>query len=442
MSEFAVSIRGSLRNKQTRRQKMLLKNLFFTTVFGFSVISGASAACPGGTDNLGTVEGKEACGLKGRYTSDILLTNDKLWVLQGGVFIGNDNKNNTSISIQQGTKIVGATGADFLVIDRGAKIFAEGTRSNPIVFTTANTGNTARGQWGGLILNGNAPINKPGGQAQGEGNTGFYGGTNPADNSGVLKYIRVEYAGFEITPDNELNGIAFQGVGNGTVVDYIQVHKNADDGVEFFGGTVDIKHVFLSGNKDDSLDWTYGWTGRAQFIIVDQFKDQGNNGIEADSSMTVGATPRSNPILSNMTFVGTRGEAAKGGSALLLRRGTGAEILNSIFTGFKKGCIDIDDKQTADADAIIFENNIVSCAKSFEQEVGETWSVASIFTEDMGNLQADPMLMGYAPKVGSPAYVGEDLTPVDPFFTEVDYMGAMSGTTDHWYKGWTNLSRD
>lgn len=421
---------------------MMLKNLVFGVALGLSALTGAHAACPTGTDNLGMVEEKEACGLKGRYTSDILLTNDKLWVLQGGVFIGNDNKENSSIAIQPGTKIVGSSGADYLVITRGSQIIAAGSQESPIVFTTANSGNTARGQWGGLIINGNAPINRPGGQAEGEGNTGFYGGNNPNDNSGVLKYVRVEYAGFEITPDNELNGIAFQGVGNGTFVDYIQVHKNADDGVEFFGGTVDVKHVLLTGNKDDSMDWTYGWTGRAQFVIVDQFDDQGNNGIEADSSKTVGATPRSNPILSNLTFIGTTSDAAKGGSALLLRRGTGAEIYNSIFTGFKKGCVDIDDQQTADANMIMFENNIVSCKKNFEAEDGETWRVADLFSTEFGNLQTNPVLNGYAPEVGSPSQVGEDITPFDPFFTAVDYIGAVRDDSDKWYKGWANLARN
>jgi hypothetical protein len=420
---------------------MNLKKVALATALTLSGLN-TMAQCPTGSTSLGNVDGKEACALKGTYKSDVLLTSDKLWVLQGGVFVGNDNKDNASITIQPGTKIVGSTGADYLVITRGSKIFAEGTKAAPIVMTTANTGNTSRGQWGGLIINGNAPINKNGGQAEGEGSTGFYGGNNPADNSGVLKYVRVEYAGFEITPDNELNGIAFQGVGNGTLVDYIQVHKNADDGVEFFGGTVDVKHVVLTGNKDDSMDWTYGWTGRAQFVIVDQFADKANNGIEADSSKVVGATPRSNPILSNLTFIGTTGSAAKGGSALLLRRGTGAEVYNSVFTGFKKGCIDIDDQQTADADAIIFENNIVSCAKSFEAEAGETWSVADLFTADMGNKIVDPALNGYTPKAGSPARIGEDVTPLDPFFSAVNYLGAVKDENDSWYEGWTNLSRD
>ena len=190
------------------------------------------------------------------------------------------------------------------------------------------------------------------------------------------------------------------------------------------------------------MDWTDGWQGRAQFVIVSQFDDAGNNGIEADSSKVVNATPRSNPILSNMTFIGSDAATTKGGSAMLLRRGTGAEVYNSIFTGFKSGCIDIDDQQTADAGKIYFENNIVYCTKSFEAEDGETWNVADLFTADMGNLLVNPELTGFVPSATSAARVGNDITPVDPFFSVVDYMGAVKDENDTWYKGWTNLSRD
>ena len=110
-----------------------------------------------------------------------------------------------------------------------------------------------RADWGGLIINGNAPINVPGGEAIGEGDTGRYGGTNPDDSSGVLRYVRVEYAGTEFSPDNELNGIAFQGVGRGTQVEFVQVHFNQDDGIEFFGGTVDVKYAVVHRDRRRQL---------------------------------------------------------------------------------------------------------------------------------------------------------------------------------------------
>ncbi len=417
----------------------------------------ANAACPTFADSLGTQDGKEVCGLndKAPYSGDLLLTSDKLWVLQGGVFIGGDNKDRGVLTIQPGTTITGKSGADFLVVSRGSQIMAEGTKAAPIVFTTGNKGNTARGQWGGLVINGNAPINTCGTysdaapcEATGEGSTGVYGGNDKADNSGVLKYVRVEFAGFEITPDNELNGIAFQGVGNGTVVDYIQVHKNSDDGVEFFGGTVDVKHVLLTGNRDDSMDWTSGWRGRAQFVIIDQFEDAANNTIEADNRKSpMDAAPISNPVLSNFTILGTKGAEAKGGSALF-RVGTGVDMQNSIITGGKKGCIDIDDESTYTQGNIQFIGNFLNCSVNFEAEAGETWSVADLFTIDNFNeTNTDPMLLGYAPMAASPVVNLGDVTPFGDarygtFFDAVDYAGAVKDANDTWYAGWANLARD
>jgi len=435
---------------------MYIKKLALSALMVGATIASSNAACPTWADSLPSQNGKEVCGLNDNaaYSGSILLTSDKLWVLRGGVFIGGDNKDQGTLSIEPGTTIVGKTGADYLVISRGSQIFAEGTKDAPIVLTTGNAGNTSRGQWGGLILNGNAPINTCGTyttstpcEATGEGNTGVYGGNNPQDNSGVLKFVRVEFAGFEISPDNELNGIAFQGVGNGTIVDYIQVHKNSDDGIEFFGGTVDVKHVVLTGNRDDSMDWTSGWVGRAQFVIIDQFEDAANNGIEADNLKSpMDATPRSNPILSNFTVLGTKGAAAKGGSALLLRKGSAVEFNNSIFSGFKMGCLDIDDKATATSGEVLFLGNFLNCDTPFEVEAGEAWNVADFFTTADFNEIMDPILNGYVPATNSPVLIGEDVTPFGPrhgtWFTAVDFAGAVKDANDTWYKGWTNLARN
>lgn len=441
---------------------MKIKNLALSALVAGTMATSVNAACPTWADDLGMREGKEACGLNDTqaYSGNLLMSSDKLWVLQGGIFIGGDNTNKGTLTIEPGTKIIGNKGADFLVISRGSQIFAEGTKDAPIVFTTGNVGNTSRGQWGGLILNGNAPINTCGtytaatpceatGEGPGARGTGVYGGNNPADNSGVLKFVRVEFAGFEVSPDNELNGIAFQGVGNGTLVDYIQVHKNSDDGVEFFGGTVDVKHVLLTGNRDDSMDWTSGWVGRAQFVIIDQFADAANNGIEADSLKSpMDATPRSNPILSNVTFNMTTGAAAKGGSNLLLRRGTGIELNNSILMTSKKGCIDIDDAPTAQSGEVVFIGNFTFCKNAFEAEAGETWNVADFFTGEDFNAQMAPTrgaLDGFVPVAPELTNLG-DVTPFGDrhgtWFSAVDYAGAVKNAQDDWYKGWTNLARN
>jgi hypothetical protein len=208
----------------------------------------------------------------------------------------------------------------------------------PINFTAldeieGNVGPSTRGLWGGLVINGFAPINDcPEGAIggsfdctkEGEANSGLFGGDQPADNSGTLRYVVVKYVGSNVDPENQLNGIAFQGVGNATTVEYIQVHNNLDDGVEFFGGTVDARYVVLTGHADDSLDWTDGWTGRLQYVYIEQ-TDSGDNGIEADNREGDElATPVANPSIANMTIA-----ARVDQRAIRLRRGTGLFLYNS-----------------------------------------------------------------------------------------------------------------
>lgn len=421
-----------------------------------TLLSSATAmACPSGTTPANTTwRSQEVCVLKGRYVSDLVLTNNYAYFLDGGVFIGNDNKQNAVLTIQPGTQIAGATGADFLVVTRGSEIQAKGTHTQPIVFTTSNE-NPTRGSWGGLVINGNAPINcsNPGStfcEAEGEGSTGLYGGTDAQDSSGALKYVRVEYAGYEITPENELNGIAFQGVGAGTLVDYIQVHMNSDDGVEFFGGTVNVKHVLLTANKDDSLDWTSGWTGKGQYIFVEQAADEGNNGIEADSLKSpMDASPRSNPTLANVTLIGSE-TARKGGAGILLRRGTGLKLYNTVITGFKAGGLDVDDAETFrngqdytdGLPGIHIANTIFDNAKNFINDEGEIdlaeWVLELMDLDVLFGLEANReekvVLQNNAVTTDMLAVLPED---ADFFFDEVDFIGAVDPEGDDWTQGWS-----
>jgi len=299
--------------------------------------------CPAGTTAGSAIKGKPSCTLSGSIISDMTLTRGNYYVLDGKVIVGGDNTDSAVLTIQSGTTIIGDDDADFLVISRGSKILANGTNTAPIVLTAIEDIEggmdltNARGLWGGLVLNGNAPINDcpegaEGGTAQctkeGEANSGLFGGADAADNSGVLKYLVVKYAGSNVDPENQLNGIAFQGIGSGTTVDYIQVHNNLDDGIEMFGGAVNLKHVVLTGNADDSLDWTDGWVGKVQYVHIKQAGTAGDNGIEADNREgDENALPRSNPTIANMTIVGNPGERG-----ILLRRGTGADIYNSVVT--------------------------------------------------------------------------------------------------------------
>lgn len=434
---------------------------------------------PGDTSDTTTTPPQVTCSgdtctleapLTNPITTSFRMTADKRWLLKGGVFIG-DEVGETVLTIEPGTTIYGETSSKaFLTIRRGSRIVADGRKDAPIVFTSSKApGSRARGDWGGLIINGRAPVNgcdTAPCEPEGEGGTGRYGGADDGDDSGVLRYVRVEFAGFPITEDNELNGIAFQGVGNGTTVDHVQIHMAADDGIEFFGGTVDFKYVLTTGISDDNLDWTDGWRGRGQFFVAQQYEDTGDNGIEADNNGDNNdALPRSQPTLANLTLIGVP-TATSSDDGMLLREGTGATIHNAIVIGWERTCFNIDHASTfghaVDASGnpagIKVSSSIFSCATNFkendekdanDQPITDPWSIATFILEkNSGNVATDPMLEDpmntvsprLSPKTGSPARTGATL-PDDPFFTPVTFIGGVD-PSDDWTAGWTTSARN
>jgi hypothetical protein len=397
--------------------------------------------------------------VRGRFTSSLELTADTYWVLRGAVFIGEP----AQLVVQPGTWVIGETATrGTLVIERGAQIIADGTRERPIVFTSDQApGQRGRGDWGGLVINGRAPVHD--GERIGEGDTGVYGGTNPDDNSGILRYVRVEYAGIEFSPDNELNGIAFQAVGRGTIVENIQVHFNKDDGIEMFGGTVDFKRVVLTGIGDDSVDWTFGWTGRLQFAVVQQRGDDTDQGIEADNNgNNQDLLPRSAPTLYNVTFVGdpTQDFGPESTNCFRLRVGTAAVIRNFICTGFKDFGIEVRDNaalaliasgQLSTAPGILFQNGLIRGGANWATSGSGAAVTAALRNRDGGLVvEVDPQLVApfnqtspdWRPQPGSPALTLPRATPpADGFFEDAPYLGALGpGLEDDWTKGWTNFA--
>ncbi|RUO20173.1 hypothetical protein [Aliidiomarina haloalkalitolerans] len=401
------------------------------------------------------------CEITGTFTTDRTLTNDILWALDGRVAVGNDKADNAVLTIERGTTLFGKSGADFLVVRRGSKLEANGTVDQPIVMTSLQnllglTNANSVGQWGGLVLLGQAPVNGCDQSApencsiEAEGDAGPYGGGISDDNSGTLRYLQIRYAGYEVLPDNELNGITFGGVGSGTTVEYIQVHNNLDDGIEFFGGTVDAKYVVLTGNADDSLDWDAGWNGRMQHVLIKHNPTNGkaNRGIEADnSSSNFSATPRSRPIISNVTIIGNEWKGDDDAEGILLRRGTSAELYNFIVTG-EPGmgeCFELNDQATVDnatSGDLRFEHSIIHCSEPFKNSVdgsgNVTFNAEEWFLAQPGNSTVDPLLGDYFPSAVSPA-LGAGLNVanvIDPWFDDVDYIGAFDGEND-WTLGWT-----
>ncbi len=401
----------------------------------------------------------KTCAVTGTLTGDVTFTNDTNWVLNGGVFVGEDGGQTANLTVEPGTRVLGVTGNDFLAVQRGSKIFAEGTANAPIVFTgpfTATDDSAGAGNWGGLVINGRAPINicedtVPFEQCEdiGEGGSGNFGGNMPEDSSGVLKYVRVQFGGFRINDEDELNGIALQGVGSGTIIDHVQVHANEDDGIEFFGGTVNAKHLVLTGIKDDSLDWTHGWTGNVQYVVVKQDPNAANDkerGIEADNFEDRNdATPRSQPTIANATFIGAPSDN-KTTTGMVLRRGTGFNMSHVIVTGFEK-CLDLDSSATFAAagtptslsGTATMENTIISCAQNFEEEDGDAFTVQSFFEAQTGNQVADPALNNIYPTANTPAVMAMDPAKFGSFFDKTNYAGAFKSQANAWTNGWTEF---
>ena len=387
--------------------------------------------------------------LRGRFSRDLVLTSNTNWVLRGTVFIVAPGR----LIIEPGTTVVGELATrGTLVIDRGAQIIADGTRELPIVFTSDQAvGGRARGDWGGLIINGRAPLNLPGGVGVGEGDTGIYGGDDPNDNSGILRFVRVEFAGIEFSPDNELNGIAFQGVGRGTIVDHIQVSFNKDDGIEMFGGSVDIKHAVLTNIGDDSIDWTFGWNGRLQFAIVQQRGDDGDKGIEADNNGNNNdLLPRSNPTLFNVTLIGDPATdfGAESVEGVRLREGTAGTLRNFIVMGFKTVGVNVANASTL---AQVATGSLSLSHSIFFGNVTRNFATgaATLVAANAGTIaQVDPQLVApfnranpvFRPRPGSPALsLGAATPPNDGFFEIALFRGALDVHPAHdWTLGWTN----
>jgi len=392
-----------------------------------------------------------SCMLSGTVTSDIKLTKNIEWILDKAVFIGGkDNTNPATLTINPGTKIVGVGGqgdqAAYLWIRPGSKIMAEGTPDNPIIMTGPNE--AAAGEWGGFLISGNAPVNGcndgvPVCKIPFEAfNDEVFGGNNPTDNSGVMKYVQIRFAGTAVRPDEELNGFTLNGVGSGTLIDYVQVHEGLDDGIEVFGGTVQMKHLVITNAQDDSLDWTQGWKGKAQFVLIKQHPDVGDRGIEADNNeKNNDSTPRSQPILSNLTILGRGGESAT--QSVLLRRGTGANIWNSVFVG-SPVCLMIDSPATflnagnpgSLTGSLTIQNSYVNCAANYKDGKDATFTTENWFTSQSENVAGDPLLSGYLPTAGSPLTLGGAAVS-DPFFNAVDYVGAFKDQNNDWTKEWT-----
>jgi len=436
--------------------------------FGGGVVtaSAETEGCPTGTSAISPADGvTTTCQLSGNIISNLTLTANNLYALSGPVFVGNDKADSATLTIEAGTTIFGRSGGDYLVVSRDSKIEANGTASLPITFTSSediSSGVTGSGQWGGIVLLGNAQSNKcPSDgsdcalQVEGVQEGAVFGGTDDTDSSGTLRYVVVKHAGYEIAPDNELNGITFGGVGSGTKVEYIQVHENADDGIEFFGGTVNAKYVVLTSNQDDSVDWDNGYRGNLQYVLVKHAPDNSaaNRGIEGDNDgSTPNKQPQSNPTIANMTIIGNAFDTAdKDSEGVYLREGTRAQLHNFVVTNAAGECFEIEGGTTTSVTAdqaiageTVISNSVFACQENFKSAKAEDKTVL-LDTQDWALNQNPELNVNNSTALDMAAVLDGiftiDTTPAKDFtshafFENAKHIGAVSADND-WTANWT-----
>jgi hypothetical protein len=346
----------------------------------------------GDNSNPGNPTG-ETIYLSGTYVEDLELFAINEYILNGPLVMASG----TTLAIEEGTTIHAlASGSDiYIAITQGAKIEANGTAAKPIIMTSNSTTPQA-GDWGGLILLGKAPINSvSSGTSTSEIGGLPYGGTDAADNSGVIRYVRVQYSGGKADGQSENNGFSFYGVGSGTVVEYIQMYEGLDDGLEFFGGTVNVSYVSVINAQDDSIDWTEGYSGTVTNAYIQQGVDHDKafecDGYNTDIGNNSNPVYYAKPTISNVTAYGytNGGIAADNTEALRLRAGTQGIftniILNDYAVGFRldgdsgdnptgQGVIDGD----LHVDGVLFNNVIVQMSN----KTGYTFTEADFISND------------------------------------------------------------
>lgn len=418
--------------------------------------------CPSGFANVGTVANGTLrnCQLPQKITGNLVvpMRDGTVYSVSGRVDVGDDQGGDPNapiagrakgvLTVEPGVKIFGSAGLDYIVVNRGSQIFAEGTATKPIIFTSkqsieGQTGADSIGQWGGLVILGRAPISNCSGsgatpgtsgcEAQVEGTNAFYGGSSAQDNSGVMRYMRVQHSGFVIVANNELNGITMAGVGSGTTFDHIQVHNSSDDGIEFFGGTVNGKYLVLTGNDDDSVDTDVGYNGALQFGIIVQRANGGNRAFETSSA---GTAPRSNPKFANWTVVGRGGS---GNDLLVANTSTNNVWLNSVvqLTATTAGCVDIDDATTQ----ATFHSVVLACGTPFTNDSNvDATAVAALFNAGTNNSSAftaslSGTFINGANEAARPSYA--NIKSFSSFLTDPGYIGAVKDANDTWWQGWT-----
>jgi len=439
-----------------------------------SVLVALIAAVPAfawiGTADLGTYDPLDELAPYNQ-TGVRTLSPDTLYTIYGLYYV----ESGATINIPAGTVIQGVPGAT-LVVKPGGQIFATGEVNRPIVMTSSELpGNRFPGDWGGVVILGRAPVNQVNPLIEGGIIEGSYGGNDAQDNSGVFKYVRIEYPGYRFQLNNEINGLTLGGVGRGTEIHHVQVSYSFDDSYECFGGTVDMHHLVAFGGTDDDFDTDFGYQGRLQFLF--SLRDPNNwdtagqsNGFESDNDGSgSSAQPYTFPVYSNVTLVGPEavqlplpaGNTFE--NAGVLRRNCRTSVFNSVIAGFPRGMSIRDgSRAAAGTDTLRFENNEVTGSYLYStNNIHDTgrWPMVGTWFMGHANMDSVPRLASVVglgdlsdltnpnpvPQAGS-VLIGtadwSDSYLADPYFTQVSYRGAFDpalSMDQQWTAGWTNF---
>lgn len=452
------------------------------SIFGDGSTTTPTGNCPTGSVNItsgGQLGGQQVCDVAGTIAEDTTLTAGVIYRLNGLVSVGQDGGSaaanaagtaQAELTIEPGVTIFGNSPVDGLVVARGSTINAVGSSAEPIVFTSGQAVAGAANyvddsaQWLGLSLNGKAPLNRcndatapgtTGCERNGEGGSGLYGGGEADDTSGTLQYVRVEFAGIFLNEEDQSNGIQFNGTGSGTDVSFVQVHNNGDDGIEFFGGTTDIKYAVVTGARDDSIDWTDGWQGNAQYVIIEHsssdYAFEGDNRSESAPDQA----PVSTPQIANYTVLGDTNDAP----GARFREGMAGDFVNGIIVNTSTG-YDIDDDLGVAGGSLTNYNNDTLNINSQFIDATTTFVADSDMAEVAlaANQAADNVVAGTNTMSGFsffgrtagviPGANETAVTTFDPsdlngtgetFFDAANFLGGVPPTGDNttWYLGWT-----
>lgn len=453
-----------------------MTNKLFLLLATASLFAACSKDDNNGTTPPPPTNGSDTIDVRGTISANATWSKSKVYRLRGYVYVNSP----ATLTIEAGTQIISnKDSAGVLLIYKGAKIMAGGTKEEPIVFTSAEA-NKLPGDMGGVVLVGNATGNGNHGTLEGNVDADHknFGGNDDHDNSGVLKYVRIEYAGKATGPNDEINGLTLYGVGDGTELDYIQVIRGLDDAFEFFGGSANAKHLIAYKCADDDFDFDDGYHGKIQYAISikdpsftdDKTKGDLSNNFEVDNTSGTKpftTTPITHPVLSNFTAIGPNNDANTSpnyGYGMRWRRGAQFELANSIVIGGQKAGLDLDNDETIlyyKAGVSKFENSFLQAvAAPYQLDVltasPAVWTAADLkamveganmsklFTNPADIKLTDPFNLAapnVKPLAGSVALTttGKYTGGLDnAFFDKTGFVGAMDATND-WTATWTRF---